>query len=84
MDSKQAATTLRTIIDARRMHPIDKDQLEFAEAEERGADAIEMLEWLLQESGGIHRAWLIYRTADEPFRTYCEARFREYKKGLTT
>ena len=88
MDSKQAAETLRTVAVAiPQFTDIDIPMADVAETVRKGADAVLMLEWLMEESGGIprtvflHRAWLICRTADETFRAYCESRFREHKNA---
>lgn len=81
MDDKQAAAVLRHI-GSDRLIQSDRD------ACQRGADALEMLEWLFEENGDIPRfvflrqAWLVYGKG-LPFRAYCEARFEESKKGLT-
>jgi hypothetical protein len=82
VDNKQATATLRTMIANEEAVPIWSE--EELDAAKRGADAIDMLEWLMEESfGGIprtvflHRAWLIHRTVGETFRAYCEARFRD-------
>lgn len=86
MDNKQAAAVLRTIIEARRMPPTDKNQLEFAEAEERGANAMEMLEWLFEEGPWGRFCWRVMYdewSGEGDFRAFCEARFEESKEGLT-
>ena len=76
MDSKQAAETLRTW---KRSAPCEED------AFERGADAIEMLEWMMEITATgpdsprvvyLYQCWLdSIEGAD--FRAYCEARFGE-------
>lgn len=76
MDNKQAAETLRTVAQC---------DHELTEAVTRGADAIEMLEWLLDLCDPYMRArarllydeWLDDGDTKKTFRAFCEAKFRE-------
>lgn len=81
MDNKQAAAVLREI-SKYTATSLDHD------AAERGAYALEMVEWLLEITATgpdsprvlyLHRVWL-KATDTTDFRAFCEARFEESKK----
>lgn len=74
MDNKQAAAVLRQAA---------MDVYCDSQAYERGADALEMLEWLLEYTTGKEfmtlRVLQCYSQWDgcDSFRAFCEARFEE-------
>lgn len=82
MDNKQAAAGLRENAEYCRANgPKDR-----AESYSRGADALDMLEWLFQtDSYGYLNQRMCYHNwnGDGDFRAFCEAMFEESKKGLT-
>lgn len=88
MDSKQAAATLLKAAQAiPQFADIDAPTADVAEAAEIGAEAIEMMDWLFTKSDDpplYNMRWCcVDWTEEQDFRAYCEARFREYKKGLS-
>ena len=80
MDNKQAAETLRVYAGL-------QDDDVTGQLLLRGADAIEMLEWLLGDlSHGelvvprfllLYHTWRTWNKVEASFRAYCGARFRE-------
>lgn len=86
MDNKQAASVLRRMAATRRTNPLDSSCLVRADAAERGADALEMLEWLDTINGAndmlhvkVNALWREW-DGNGNFRAFCEARFEESKK----
>ena len=84
MTDKQSAETLRILADMRRKMPDDSADLLLADSAERGADAIEMLEWLFGVADGmlqmpisrmLYKRWVEDDTNDD-FRDYCEKQWR--------
>lgn len=78
MDNKQAAAMLRT-------HAAYPGFNYLRQEMERGADALGMLEWLFVPGrfGLLHSGFMKPSAEETTFLAYCEAKFEEYRKGLT-
>ncbi len=77
MDNTQAAAVLRQLA--------DEATVGSKPAFTMGADALEMLEWLFRPGrfGLLHSGFMKPSAEETTFLAYCEAKFEEYRKGLT-
>ncbi len=86
MDNTQAAAVLREASDSiPKFKNIEVPMTDVAQACARGADALEMLEWLFAPGrfGLLHSGFMKPSAEETTFLAFCEARFEESKKGLT-
>ncbi len=75
MDNKQAAAMLRT-------HAAYPGFNYLRQEMERGADALELLEWLFFYGiEDLRREWASTGAVKRPFHAFCEASFKERKNG---
>lgn len=84
MDNKQAAAVLRTIATPAGLGPGGLVRTRVEDASARGADALEMLEWLFEigRFGELHSEFIYEDSSDMTFHAFCKERFRKYRKGL--